>query len=72
MQSIIQTKKKNRCHERKADPPRLGVQEESIVNRNNFGVLSILYIENLCETRKTNSNAIRAPFLLLNFRKSWK
>ena len=44
--------------------------EESIVNQNTFTVLSILYITNFCETRKVNSNTIRALFLLLNFRKS--
>ena len=46
--------------------------EESIVNQNSFTVLSILYITNFCETRKVNSNAIRALFLLLNFRESRK
>ena len=46
--------------------------EESIVNQNSFRVFSILYITNFCETRKTNSNAIRVLFLLLNFRKSKK
>ena len=35
---------------------------------NSFRVLNILYITNFCETRKINSNAIRALFLLLNFR----
>ena len=46
--------------------------EESIVNKNSFRVLSILYITSFCETRKINSNAIRVLFLLLNFRKSGK
>ena len=41
--------------------------EESIVNQNSFRVLSILYITNICETRKIISNRIRV--LLLNFRK---
>ena len=41
--------------------------EESIVNKNSFRVLSILYITSFCETRKINSNAIRVLFLLLNF-----
>ena len=45
---------------------------EPIVNQNSFRVLSILYSTNFCETRKINSNAIRALFLLLNFRKSRK
>ena len=42
--------------------------EEPIANQNSFRVLSALYITNFCETRKTNSNAIRVLFLLLNFR----
>ena len=42
--------------------------EEPIANQNSFRVLSTLYITNFCETRKTNSNAIRVLFLLLNFR----
>ena len=46
--------------------------EESIVNQNRFRVLNILYITNVYETRKINSNAIRVLFLLLNFRKSRK
>ena len=49
--------------------PLLRSTEESIVNQNSFRVLSILYITNFCETRKINSNAIRVPFLLLNFQK---
>ena len=44
----------------------LGSTEESIVNQNRFKVLSILYVTNFCETRKTNSIVIRALFLLLN------
>ena len=36
---------------------------------NSFRVLSILCITNFCETRETNSNAIRVLFLLVNFRK---
>ena len=71
MQSAIQTKN-NRCHERKTDSPSLRSTEESIVNQNSFRLLSILYITIFCETRKINSNAIRALFLLLNFRKSSK
>ena len=46
--------------------------EESIVNQNSFRVLSFLYITNFCETRKINPDAIRALFLLQNFRKSRK
>ena len=46
--------------------------EESTVNQNSFRVLSILYIANFYETRKINSKAILALFLLLNFRKSRK
>ena len=46
--------------------------EESIVNQNNFRVLSILYITNFFESRKINSNATQVLFLLLNFRKSRK
>ena len=49
--------------------PSLRSTEESIVNQNSFRVLSILYITNFCETRKTNSNAIRVLFLFLNFQK---
>ena len=41
--------------------------EEPIANQNSFRALSTLYIKNFCETRKTNSNAIRVLFLLLNF-----
>ena len=52
--------------------PSLRSTEESIVNQNSFRVLSILYITNICETRKINSNAIRVFFRLLNFRKSRK
>ena len=37
--------------------------KEAIVNQNSFRVLRILYIKNFCETRKINSNAIRANFL---------
>ena len=33
-------------------------QKTKIVNQNSFNVLSILYITNFCETRKTNSNEI--------------
>ena len=44
--------------------------EESVVNKNTFRVLSILYITNFFETRETNSEAIRVLFHLLNFRKS--
>ena len=33
-------------------------QKTKIVNQNSFTVLSILYITNFCETRKTNSNKI--------------
>ena len=51
--------------------PSLRSTEESIVKQNSFRVLSISYITNFCETRKINSNAIRA-LLLLNFRKSRK
>ena len=47
--------------------PLLRSTEESIVNQNTFRVLSILYITNICETRKIISNRIRV--LLLNFRK---
>ena len=43
-------------------------REEPIANQNSFRALSTLYITNFCETRKTNSNAIRVLFLLLNFR----
>ena len=46
--------------------------EESTVNQNSFRVLSILYITKFCETRKINSHAIRALFLLRNFWKSRK
>ena len=46
--------------------------EESIVNQSRFRVLNTLYITNVYETRKINSNAIRVLFLLLNFRKSMK
>ena len=53
----------------KLTPPLRSI-EESIVNENSFRVLSILDIKNFCETRKINSNAIRAIFPLLNFRKS--
>ena len=42
------------------------------VNQNSFRVLSILLITNFCKTRKINSNAIRVPFFLLDFRKSRK
>ena len=40
--------------------------EESIVNQNSFRVLSILYITNFFQTRKINSDAIGALFVLLN------
>ena len=52
--------------------PSLRSTEESIVKQNTFRVLSILYITNFSETRKINSNAIRALFLPLNFRKRRK
>ena len=47
-------------------PPSLWSTEESIVNQNSFRVLSIFYITNFCETRKTNFSAIRTLFLVLN------
>ena len=49
--------------------PSLRSTEEAIVNQTSFRVLSILYITNFCETRKTNSNAIQVLFLL-NLRKN--
>ena len=39
---------------------------------NSFRELSILYITNVCETRKINSKTIRVLFPLLNFRNSRK
>ena len=44
----------------------------SIVNQNSFRAFSVLYITNFCETRKINSNLIRALFLFLNSQKSRK
>ena len=58
--------------EKKTQNPSLRSTEESVVNQNSFKVLSNLYITNICETRKINSNAIRVLFLLLNFRESRK
>ena len=52
--------------------PSLTSTEEPIVNQNSVRVLSMLYIKNFCETRKINSIAIRALFVLINFRKSRK
>ena len=53
----------------KLTPPSLKSREESVINQNSFRVLSILSITNFYETRKINSNPIRALFLLLNFQK---
>ena len=71
IQSAIQTHKKKKNMKGKPTPS-LKSSKESVVNQNSFRVLSILYIANFCETRKTNSNAIRALFFLLNFLKSRK
>ena len=39
---------------------------------NKFYSIEYLYTVSFCETRKTNSNAIRVLFVLLNFWKSRK